>query len=71
MSAKQFRQNRARLIQKIYEVDPLICPKCLGDMDIVAFIDQGPVIEKILRASSFGMPTTMSRQASRLKLQPN
>gem|GEM_PF-3170013 len=39
MSAKQFRQNWARLIQKIYEVDPLICPKCLGDMHIVAFID--------------------------------
>gem|GEM_PF-5007792 len=49
MSAKQFRQNWARLIQKIYEVDPLICPKCLGDMHIVAFIDQAPVIEKILR----------------------
>jgi len=25
---KIFRRNWARLIQKIYEVDPLVCPKC-------------------------------------------
>ena len=29
----------ARLIQKVYEVDPLICPRCGGDMMIVAFIN--------------------------------
>ncbi len=28
MSSKEARQNWVRLIQKIYEVDPLICPKC-------------------------------------------
>jgi hypothetical protein len=27
------RKSWARLIQKIYEVDPLICPKCRGNMD--------------------------------------
>ncbi|MDP3011563.1 MAG: hypothetical protein Q8N27_02495 [Candidatus Hydromicrobium sp.] len=27
----------ARLIKKIYEVDPLICPKCGGQMRIIAF----------------------------------
>jgi len=27
MSSKESRQNWARLIQKIYEVDPLVCPK--------------------------------------------
>ena len=26
--AKVFRKNWARLIQKIYEVDPLVCPQC-------------------------------------------
>ncbi len=26
MTSKEFRQNWARLIQKIYEVDPQICP---------------------------------------------
>ncbi|MCG2789925.1 MAG: hypothetical protein L6405_08295 [Actinomycetia bacterium] len=29
----------ARLIKKIYEVDPLICPKCGGNMRIIAFIE--------------------------------
>jgi hypothetical protein len=27
-SSKGYRKNRARLIQKIYEVYPLTCPKC-------------------------------------------
>jgi len=27
-SSKERRKNWSRLIQKIYEVDPLICPKC-------------------------------------------
>ena len=38
----------ARLIKKIYEVDPLICPKCGGDMRIIAFIEDYKVIRKIL-----------------------
>jgi hypothetical protein len=29
-SSKEYRKNWARLIQKIYEVDPLTCPKCSG-----------------------------------------
>ena len=31
------RKSWARLIQKIYEVDPLICPKCRGTMRIISF----------------------------------
>ncbi len=38
MSSKEFRQNWARLIQKIYEVNPLTCPKCQGTMRIISFI---------------------------------
>ena len=30
------RANWARLIQKVYEVDPLACPKCGGTMRIMA-----------------------------------
>jgi hypothetical protein len=37
------------LIQKIYEVDPLICPKCNGQMRIVSFIEDQVVISKILK----------------------
>ncbi|GAH04137.1 unnamed protein product [marine sediment metagenome] len=38
----------ARLIQKIYEVDPLICPKCGGEMRVIAFIEDYKIIKKIL-----------------------
>jgi hypothetical protein len=39
----------ARLIKQVYEVDPLVCPRCAGPMRIIAFIEQPAVIEKILR----------------------
>ena len=34
---KQCRENWARLIKKILEVDPLTCNKCLGVMKIISF----------------------------------
>ena len=39
------------LIKRVYEVDPLCCPKCQGEMKVIALIEppQGAVIEKILR----------------------
>ena len=39
----------ARLISKIYEVEPLICTKCGGDMKVVAVITDSVEVEKILR----------------------
>ena len=38
----------AMLLARIYEVFPLICPKCGGTMKIIAFIDEGEVIREIL-----------------------
>ena len=38
----------ARLIQKIYEVDPLLCPKCGGRMRIIALLEDYKVVKKIL-----------------------
>jgi hypothetical protein len=46
---KKFSKNWARLIQKIYEMDALTCPKCQGRMKIIAFIEDEEVIEKILK----------------------
>lgn len=34
-------------IKKVWEVDPLSCPKCSGEMKIVSFIYQPRVIRKI------------------------
>lgn len=45
---KKCRANWARLIQKIYEIDPLTCPKCNGTMRVIAFIEEAAVIRKIL-----------------------
>jgi hypothetical protein len=39
----------ARLIQKVYEVDPLLCPHCGGEMRLMARIEDPPIIEKILK----------------------
>jgi len=49
LSSNEARQNWARLIQKIYEVDPLICPKCNGQMKIISIIDSFDIIEQILK----------------------
>jgi hypothetical protein len=50
-SAKEARKRWAALIKQVYEIDPLSCPKCGGEMKIISFIerDQSAVIEKILR----------------------
>jgi hypothetical protein len=38
-SSPESRKNWARLIQKIYEVDPLTCPKCSGKMKVISVIE--------------------------------
>jgi len=38
----------AEMIRKVYEIDPLICPKCGGTMRIVSFIEDHKVIDKII-----------------------
>ena len=35
-----------RLIQKIYNVDPLKCKKCGNKMRIISFIEEEPIIKK-------------------------
>ena len=43
-------QAWAMLIKRVYEVDPLCCPECGGQMKVVSFIEppQADVIEGIL-----------------------
>jgi hypothetical protein len=47
-NVKALRKSWARLIQKIYEVDPLVCPHCKGTMRIISFIEDQQVIRDIL-----------------------
>ena len=46
------------LIKRVFEIDPLTCPRCSGQMKIVAFLEppQGDVIEKILRHCGLWCP---------------
>ena len=43
------KANRARLIQKVYEVDPLECAHCGAIMRSIALIDEPDVVERILK----------------------
>ena len=39
----------ARLIAKVYEVDPMICPRCGSPMKVLAVITDSRELAKILR----------------------
>ena len=45
---RSLNRSWARLIQKIYEVNPLVCPKCGEEMRIIAFIEDYKVVKKVL-----------------------
>ncbi|MDY6970681.1 MAG: transposase [Spirochaetota bacterium] len=49
VSHKKSKASWARLIVKIYEVDPMICDKCGSEMKILAIITSEYEIKKILR----------------------
>ena len=46
---RSIRRSWARLIKKVYEADPLICPRCGRPLKIVSLIDDCAVIERMLR----------------------
>ena len=48
-SSREYRKNCARLIQKIYEGDPLTCPRCSGTMKVISVIEEEQIIRKILK----------------------
>ena len=51
----------ALLLARIYEVFPLLCPKCGGEMRIIAFITEAPAVRDIL--AHLGEPTSPPRVA--------
>ena len=44
-----FRRSWARLIKRIYEVDPLVFPSCGSEMKVIAFITEHGLVDAILR----------------------
>ena len=43
------RRSWARMLQRIFEVDPLTCARCGETMQIIGFVTQPAVIDRILR----------------------
>jgi hypothetical protein len=46
--AQRAKAAWARLIRKVYEADPLQCPKCKAPMRVIALIEDPGVIRRIL-----------------------
>ena len=42
------RRRWANLIRRVYEVDPLVCPRCGSEMRVIGFITEQSVIKRIL-----------------------
>ena len=59
-TATRSSQTWAMLIKRVYEVDPLCCPQCGGQMKVVSFIEppQADVIEEILQHSGLWQSPT-------------
>ena len=49
VSSADSRASWARLIKKIYEVDPLVCKKCQSPMKILAVITDPGEVKNILK----------------------
>ncbi|HEY3052103.1 MAG TPA: transposase [Thermoanaerobaculia bacterium] len=55
---KAARKRWANLIRHIYEVDPLVCPRCGAIMKIIAFITEPRVVHAILDSLRGRTPST-------------
>ncbi|MGH8648883.1 MAG: hypothetical protein ACREUP_06210, partial [Burkholderiales bacterium] len=51
----------ARLIRKVYEADPLECPRCKGPMRVIALIEDPGVIRRILEHLGMWAPLATER----------
>ena len=67
--ASRVRSTWARLIHKVYEIDPLECPRCKGPMRVIALIDDAAVIRKIL--SHLGLWARAPQPAPRTLIGPS
>lgn len=53
--ASHVRYLRAVLIARIYEILPLVCPECGGEMRLIAFVTEAQPVSRIL--AYIGEPT--------------
>ena len=48
LSSKAYRKRWAALIKKTWDADPLVCPKCSGNMKIIGIVNEYETAKKIL-----------------------
>ena len=48
VDSTEYKQAWARLLAKVYEVDPFVCPVCGSEMKVIAVIQNPEEIKKIL-----------------------
>jgi hypothetical protein len=58
----------ARLLARIYELRPLTCPRCHGEMRLIAFLTEPPSVRALL--AHLGKPTTPPALAPRARAPP-
>jgi hypothetical protein len=59
------------LIKRAWDVDPLLCPKCGGQMRLISLIEEDEVIEKILRhLDLWEGPVRCTDRGPPLRLEP-
>ena len=44
----RWRHTGFNVHSKVYEVDPMICPSCGGQMSIISFIEEPKIIDRII-----------------------
>jgi hypothetical protein len=52
------RRGWAEMIRKAYEVNPLVCAKCGGEMRIIAFLTDYTVVDRIINHLKLGFVAT-------------
>jgi len=48
VDSSEYKQAWARLLAKVYEIDPFVCPRCGSEMKVIAVIQDPGEIKKIL-----------------------
>jgi hypothetical protein len=67
----------AAIIRKVYEVDPMLCPKCGGTMKVIAFITKYEAVDRFIDYLKFTFvaenspPPFISEQIALMATEPN
>jgi hypothetical protein len=48
LCSREVKRNGSRLIRKVYETDPLVCPRCRNRMRVISSIEDPKVIRRFL-----------------------